>query len=70
MSAWTDIVIFFWLTPPLGEVEDVKIVRGVHFLLDLEAKRVVEAMPVWTPGKQKGEPVDVSYTVPINFELR
>lgn len=53
-----------------GEVTDVKIARGVDPNLDKEAIRVVSNMPKWTPGKQRGKAVKVSYTVPINFVLQ
>lgn len=53
-----------------GSVSDVKILRGVDPYLDKEAKRVVEAMPNWKPGKQRGKPVKVSFQVPINFRLQ
>jgi len=52
-----------------GEVTDVKVVRGVASSLDEEAVRVVTSSPLWEPGKQKGKPVDVCFTFPINFEL-
>lgn len=53
-----------------GSVGAVKIARGVNFDLDSEAMRVVNLLPRWNPGKQKGKLVRVSYTVPINFALR
>ncbi|MCT4587481.1 MAG: energy transducer TonB [Carboxylicivirga sp.] len=53
-----------------GKVTDVKIARGVDPNLDKEAIRVVNAMPAWKPGKQRGKAVKVSYTVPINFVLQ
>lgn len=52
-----------------GEVEQVKIVRGVDPSLDKEAVRVIQSLPKWTPGSQRGKPVKVSFTVPINFQL-
>ena len=52
-----------------GEVENVKIARGVDPALDKEAIRVVQNLPKWKPGSQRGKPVRVSYTVPINFQL-
>jgi len=52
-----------------GNVKNVKVVRGVHELLDEEAKRVVETMPSWIPGKQKGLPVNVAFTFPLIFNL-
>ena len=53
-----------------GKVEDAKIVRGVDPLLDKEALRVVSALDkTWTPGKEKGKPVKVAYTIPVKFAL-
>ncbi|MBP5418545.1 MAG: M56 family metallopeptidase [Bacteroidales bacterium] len=52
-----------------GYVTDVKVAKEVDSDLDAEAVRVVSEMPQWTPGKQKGIAVNVSYTVPINFKL-
>ena len=52
-----------------GSVIDVKIVRGVHPSLDKEAIRMIEAMPKWTPGKVKGEPVKSQFTLPIAFKI-
>jgi protein TonB len=35
-----------------------------------EAKRVIEAMPPWTPGTQGGKPVQVAIALPISFKLQ
>ena len=53
-----------------GSIVVAKIARGVSPELDAEALRVVKLMSKWKPGKQKGEAVRVSYTVPINFALQ
>lgn len=53
-----------------GAIVNCKIARGVGSSLDKEALRVVSSLPKWTPGKQKGKAVNVSYTVPINFILQ
>jgi TonB family protein len=52
-----------------GIIKDMKVLRGVHPLLDEEAIRVIKKMPFWKPGIQKGKPVNVSYVLPINFTL-
>jgi TonB family protein len=52
-----------------GKVESVKVVRGVHPLLDAEAVRVVSMLPTWKPGIQEGKAVDVASTVPVKFIL-
>ncbi len=53
-----------------GTVVDAEVVRGVDPSLDKEALRVINTMPKWTPGKQRGKPVRVKYTVPITFRLQ
>jgi len=53
-----------------GLVDRVKLMRGASPSLDAEALRVVNEMPTWTPGKQRGEAVSVAYTIPINFALK
>ncbi len=52
-----------------GTVSDATVVRGVDPSLDREAIRVVMSSPRWTPGRQRGEPVRVAFTFPINFVL-
>lgn len=52
-----------------GEVEDVRVVRGVDPSLDNEAIRAVKASPKWSPGKQRGKPVKVQFTMPVVFVL-
>ena len=53
-----------------SSVKNVEILRGVDPLLDKEAKRVVESLPKWKPGKQRGKAVKVSHSVPIKFALQ
>ncbi|WP_171595580.1 M56 family metallopeptidase [Marinifilum caeruleilacunae] len=52
-----------------GMIDSTRIVRGVSPSLDNEAMRVIKSMPKWTPGKEKGKPVSVVYTLPIKFSL-
>lgn len=53
-----------------GSISDVKIVRGVDPLLDKESVRILQSMPKWNPGTQKGEKVRVKYTLPVVFRLQ
>ena len=53
-----------------GSIEKVKIARSVSPALDNEAIRVVSSMPNWIPGKQRGQAVNVQYTIPVNFQLQ
>lgn len=60
------VIVDFVITKT-GKTDKVRVVRGRHPALDEEAVRVIKAMPAWTPGKQNGRPVNVSYTLPITF---
>lgn len=62
-------VILRFVVDTDGSVKDVKVLKGVHELLDAEAIRVVESMPKWEPGKNAGEPVAVYFTLPISFKM-
>ncbi|MBQ9215114.1 MAG: energy transducer TonB [Bacteroidales bacterium] len=53
-----------------GKVTNVELLRGVDPLLDKEALRVVNSLPNWKPGKQRGKAVKVSHSVPIKFALK
>lgn len=53
-----------------GKIADVRVLRGVGGGCDEEAIRVVEKMPNWKPGKQRGKSVRVQYNLPIRFTLR
>jgi protein TonB len=66
----TGRVFISFVVNKVGNVEQVRVVRGVDPSLDKEAVRVIKSMPKWKPGKQRGKAVKVSYTVPINFQLQ
>ena len=53
-----------------GSIVDPKIIRSADTSLDKEAMRVVQAMPKWTPGRQRGKAVRVRFTLPITFRLQ
>lgn len=53
-----------------GSIVDAEVVRGVDPSLDKEALRVINAMPKWKPGEQRGKPVRVKFTVPVIFRLQ
>lgn len=53
-----------------GSVKDVRVLRGIGAGCDKEAVRVVEKMPKWAPGKQRGKSVKVQYNLPIRFILK
>lgn len=63
-------VIVAYIVGADGKITSPEIVRGVDPALDKEALRIVENMPVWKPGKQRGKAVAVRYVLPITFRLQ
>ncbi|PCE63154.1 energy transducer TonB [Sediminicola luteus] len=52
-----------------GHVSGVKS-RGPDKLLTKEAERIIGLLPKMKPGKQRGRPVKVPYSIPITFKLK
>ncbi|KQS23866.1 M56 family metallopeptidase [Dyadobacter sp. Leaf189] len=52
-----------------GGLQNVLIVKGVGFGLDGESVRLVKGMPKWKPGIQNGEPLEMTQTIEIKFDL-
>jgi len=52
-----------------GEVSNIKVMRGIGGGCDEEAVRVVQSMPKWKPGTQRGKPVRVQFNWPVRFIL-
>ena len=53
-----------------GSISDVSVVKSAgDASLDKEAVRAVSSMPKWNPGTQGGKPVNVQYTIPVQFKL-
>lgn len=52
-----------------GRVTDVR-ARAPHPRLEKEAVSVVQSLPNMTPGKQRGKPVGVLYSLPIVFDIQ
>ena len=50
-----------------GQVTNIR-TRGPDRLLEAEAERIISLLPKMTPGKQRGKPVKVPYSVPIVFK--
>lgn len=52
-----------------GSISKPEVVRSLEPSLDAEALRVVKRMPKWKPGTQRGQAVNVKFTVPITFNI-
>jgi len=59
-----------FVVEPDGSISNVKVLRPIGGGCDEEAVRVVESMPKWTPGKQRGQAVRVSFNLPVKFKLQ
>ena len=62
------VIVRFCITET-GNVDQVKVIKGIHPLLDEEAVRVVSSLPGFQPGKQGGVAVPVWYMAPVTFTL-
>ena len=65
----TGKVVVRFVVNQKGNIENAYVFRSIDPLLDREAIRVVESLPKWNPGTQRGKPVKVWFTLPINFQL-
>lgn len=63
-------VIVQFIVEKDGTPTEFKILRSVDSDLDKEALRVLNKMPKWKPGIQRGQAVRVKYTVPVTFKLQ
>lgn len=63
-------VIIKFVVKADGSIGATEIVKSVHPALDAEAERLVKLMPKWTPGRHDGKPVNVWFTLPVNFKLQ
>ena len=52
-----------------GSIGNVRM-RGPHKILEDEASRIIAKLPKMTPGKQRGTPVNVPFSIPITFKLQ
>jgi protein TonB len=63
-------VIVSFVIEKNGTIDSVKVMRGLSFDIDKEAKRVISQSPKWEPGMQFGTPVRVLFSVPIAIPLK
>lgn len=53
-----------------GSISNVTLLRDIGYGCGKEALRVVNSMPKWKPGRQRGKPVRARYNLPIKFNLK
>ena len=62
-------VVLKFIVTPSGRIHDIEVISSPHLLLSQEAKRVVNFMPNWIPGKMGGKPIYTYFTLPLIFKL-
>ncbi len=62
-------VVVRFVVSKTGEIKNAEVLRGIGGGCDAEALRVVNSMPNWSPGKNNGKAVNVTYTLPVRFKL-
>jgi TonB family protein len=62
-------VFVSFVVDKVGELSDLKIVKGLSADCNDEAIRLVSIMPPWKPGKQNGLPIKSRFVLPIRFKL-
>lgn len=61
-------VFVMFIVDKKGNISKIR-TRGPDISLEEEAKRIINALPQMTAGKQRDKPVNVPYAIPINFKL-
>lgn len=62
-------VIVLFVVDKDGNVTNIKS-RGPDKMLEQEAERIIGLLPKMKPGMQRGNPVTVPYSIPINFQIQ
>jgi protein TonB len=69
-SSISGTVYISFIIDEVGNVTNVKLLRGIGGGCDEEALDVVKKMPAWKPGRNEAnEPVRVMYNLPVKFTL-
>jgi TonB family protein len=63
------MVVIQYVIEKDGSITNAKVVKGIGAGCDEEALRVVNAMPNWVAGKQRGQVVPVQFNLPIRFKI-
>lgn len=63
------MVVIQFVVEKNGTIADVKKARDIGAGCGVESQRVVNSMPNWIPGKQRGKAVRVQYMLPVKFKL-
>ena len=63
------MVVIRFVVEKDGSITDAQVVRDIGAQCGNEAMRIVNMMPKWNPGKQRGRAVRVQFNLPVRFKL-
>jgi len=63
------LVVLDFIVEKDGSLSNFKILRNIGSGCGEEAVRVAKLMPNWSPARQDGQTVKVSFTLPVRFKL-
>lgn len=64
------VIMVGFLVGKDGYLTDISLIRGLSAELDNETLKVVKSSPKWTPAMKDGEPVSMSFIMPVMFDIR
>lgn len=59
-----------FIVDSMGQLRDIKILKGLQIDFDKETLRVMRLMPKWKPGELNGKPVNVKIIMPWNISIQ
>jgi periplasmic protein TonB len=59
-----------FVVDPQGQIKNIQLLKGIGGGCEEQAIQVIKRMPLWKPGKQNGQAVNVQLQLPINFKLK
>lgn len=65
----TGVVAITFVVDTDGKITNIQVIKDIGGGCGKEAMRLIQSMPVWTPGETGGQKVKVRYTLPIRFRL-
>ncbi|MDX2188491.1 MAG: TonB family protein [Bacteroidota bacterium] len=62
-------VVLSFVVDAKGNIKNIEVIKPIGGGCEEEAVRVIKKMPAWKPGKMKGKPVNVKFTIPVSFSF-
>jgi TonB family protein len=63
------IVYLTFIVEADGSIKEARVMKGVHPDLDSISLDLINRMPNWNPGEQRGKPTSCQFYLPIRFDF-